>query len=90
MREAIRLAPSRREYSVWRWQWTNSAGIQVCPPEPYGPPTVFSRSDAENLLRLPIDLAAVANLVYDDLATLVAHEVDHPVIALPDPVFVFA
>src|SRR5712692_5968322 len=33
IRGAIRLSPSRREYSVWRWQWTNSAGIHVYPPE---------------------------------------------------------
>src|SRR5437588_4099595 len=87
IREAIRLAPSRREYSVWRWQWTNSAGIQAYPPEPCGPPNISSRLDAENLLKLPIDLAAMANLEHDDLATLVAHlvahVVDHAVIAMP-------
>jgi hypothetical protein len=31
----------------------------------------------------------MANLEYDHLMTLVAHEVNHPIIALPDPVLVF-
>src|SRR5205807_9221321 len=83
MREAIRPAPSRREYSVWRRQWTNSAGIQATPPEPCGPPPISSRSDPERLLTLPVDLAAMAKFVYDDLGTLVARNVDHPVIHMP-------
>lgn len=40
--------------------------------------------------RLSIDLSAMANLEYDYLAALVAHEVDYSIIALPDPILVFS
>ncbi len=37
-----------------------------------------------------MDLSAMANLKHGYLMALVAHEVDHPIIALPEPVPVFA
>jgi hypothetical protein len=39
--------------------------------------------------KITLDPSAMANLEYDHLMTLVAHEVNHPIIALPDPVLVF-
>jgi hypothetical protein len=49
-----------------------------------------SLKTCKGLHRLAIDLPAMADLEHDDLAALVAHKVDHPIIALPDPVLVLA
>ena len=72
---------------MWRWQWTNSEDMRrLLVRYLFGGMTLYP------ILReqLPIDLPAMANLKHDYLAAFIAHEVDHPIIALPDPVLVIA
>jgi len=37
---------------------------------------------------LSVDLSAVTNLEHDDLAAIVAYEVDYSIIPLPDPILI--
>jgi hypothetical protein len=42
------------------------------------------------LKRLPIDLTAMTNLEHDYLVVVIVHQVDDPIIALPDSVLIVA